>query len=235
MHRSVPSAQRRRYATGNARACRFMPHPVPYRSGVAIVVFLLWHACATAQVFVGESPSGGAVVLSNFRTSETPTLLLSSPVEAPPQQPQPSSADARPVTPASSRFDRWRALIDGVAAAVDISPRLVHAVIAAESNYDPSAVSPKGAIGLMQLMPATAQRFGVQDPFVVRDNIYAGASYLKWLMNYFHGDLELVLAAYNAGEQAVVRAGHKVPRYAETQAYVRRIMADLRASGSNPL
>lgn len=200
-----------------------------------MVVGLLCHACATAQVFVGESPSGGAVVLSNFQTSETPTLLLSSPVDATPQPPRPSSADARQVAPASNRADRWRALIDGVAVAVDISPSLVHAVISAESNYDPSAVSPKGAVGLMQLMPATAQRFGVQDPFVVRDNVYAGARYLKWLMDYFHGDLELVLAAYNAGEQAVVKAGHRVPRYAETQAYVRRIMADLRASGSNPL
>lgn len=118
---------------------------------------------------------------------------------------------------------------------MDISPRLVHAVISAESNYNPTAVSPKGAIGLMQLMPATARRFGVQDPFVVRDNVYAGASYLKWLMGYFHGDLELVLAAYNAGEQAVVRAGHKVPRYAETQAYVQRVMTDLRTSGALPL
>lgn len=235
MHPSVPSAQRRRYATGNARAGRVMSRPFLYRAGVGMVVGLLWHACATAQVFVGDGPTGGSVVLSNFQTSETPTLLLSPPVGASHEEAQPSTAKAVTETPASARADRWRTLIDSVAASVDISPRLVHAVIAAESNYDPSAVSRRGAIGLMQLMPATAQRFGVQDPFVARDNVYAGASYLKWLMNYFHGDVELALAAYNAGEQAVVRAGHKVPRYAETQAYVRRIMASLRASGGNPL
>lgn len=87
----------------------------------------------------------------------------------------------------------------------------------------------------MQLLPATAKRFGVSDPFVERDNLFAGASYLKWLMGYFEGDVELVLAAYNAGEQAVVKAGRRVPQYPETQAYVRRIMADLRSTGALPL
>jgi soluble lytic murein transglycosylase-like protein len=87
----------------------------------------------------------------------------------------------------------------------------------------------------MQLLPATAKRFGIKDPFVARDNVFAGASYLKWLMGFFSGDIELVLAAYNAGEQAVIRAGRKVPQYPETQAYVRRIMADLRSTGSLPM
>ncbi len=125
-------------------------------------------------------------------------------------------------------------MIDSIASTVEVTPRLLHAVISVESNYDAKAVSPRGAVGLMQLLPATAKRFGVNDPFIERDNIYAGASYLKWLMGYFDGDIELVLAAYNAGEQAVVRAGRKIPQYPETQAYVRRVMANLKTTETLP-
>ncbi len=137
--------------------------------------------------------------------------------------------------PVAQNVVRLHRMIDAVAASVNIAPRLIHAVIAAESNYQSKVVSPRGAIGLMQLMPETARRFGVHDPFVERDNVLAGASYLKWLMRFFDGDLELVLAAYNAGETAVVKAGRKVPQYPETQNYVRRIMADLQSAGPIPL
>jgi soluble lytic murein transglycosylase-like protein len=82
----------------------------------------------------------------------------------------------------------------------------------------------------MQLMPATATRFGARDPYVARQNVLAGASYLKWLMSQFGNDLELVLAAYNAGEQAVLKAGGKIPPYAETQAYVPRVLAYMRCA-----
>lgn len=205
------------------------------KGGLLVALSLVALAEASAQVYVGTNTSGGGVVLSNFQTQETPDLLVSAPVEATPRPSSNAQAEPRSVTRTSARADRWREVIDAVATSVDISPKLVHAVISAESNYDPKAVSPKGAIGLMQLLPATARRFGVKDPFVVRDNVYAGASYLKWLMGYFRGDLELVLAAYNAGEHAVVKAGHKVPMYPETQTYVRRIMANLRASDALPL
>lgn len=126
-------------------------------------------------------------------------------------------------------------MIDSIASTVEVAPRLLHAVISVESNYDAKAVSPRGAVGLMQLLPATAKRFGVTDPFIERDNVYAGASYLKWLIGYFDGDIELALAAYNAGEQAVVKAGRKIPQYPETQAYVRRVMAILKTTGTLPL
>jgi soluble lytic murein transglycosylase-like protein len=105
--------------------------------------------------------------------------------------------------------------------------RLLHAVIAVESDYDAKAVSPKGAQGLMQLMPATAQRFGVANPFDPRENVRGGALYLKWLLDLFGGDLQLAIAGYNAGEQAVIRAGYRVPPYAETQKYVPRVMSRL--------
>lgn len=232
MNRFVRSLHRRLRPTAAATHCAFG------RSMHAVGLFaagLVLHAGVSAQVYIGAGPTGDSVVLSNFQTQETPTLLLSKPVEDASRTLPSTQTASKVVVEASSRSDRWREVIDAVATTVDVSPKLVHAVISAESNYDPKAISPKGAIGLMQLMPATARRFGVKDPFVVRDNVYAGASYLKWLMGYFQGDVELVLAAYNAGEQAVVKAGHKVPQYPETQNYVRRIMASLRASNALPL
>jgi soluble lytic murein transglycosylase-like protein len=103
-----------------------------------------------------------------------------------------------------------------------IDPQLVHAVITAESNYDPTAVSPKGAIGLMQLMPATAERLGV-DPWNPRENVEGGVRYLKELLAMF-GDVSLALAAYNAGEGAVMKYGRQIPPYRETQQYVARVL-----------
>ncbi len=191
---------------------------------------------AHGQVYVGGDPSVGAIVLSNFPSPQAHELLLPAVKELGVDGAiRPDMALLRSVTKPPIRAEQLRDVIESVARTVDIAPSLIHAVISAESNYDAKAVSPKGAIGLMQLMPATARRFGVRDAFVVQDNVLAGASYLKWLMGYFKGDIELVLAAYNAGEQAVVRAGHKVPRYPETQAYVRRIMEELRSSDSLPL
>ena len=110
---------------------------------------------------------------------------------------------------------------------------LLHAIIAVESAYDARAVSSKGAQGLMQLMPATAQRFGVLDPFDPHENVRAGARYLKALMAQFNGDLKLTLAAYNAGESAVVRYGNRVPPFAETQKYVPKVMARLQRAASS--
>lgn len=192
------------------------------------------------QVFVGMAQSNGSVVLSNFQSQDAPQLLLarrdSGGVEVGVGIAEPVKAKlGYSVLNLPARADPFRGVIENVAQTVDIAPQLIHAVISAESNYNARAVSPKGAVGLMQLMPATASRFGVKDPFVIQDNVLGGASYLKWLMGYFKGNIELVLAAYNAGENAVVRAGHKVPNYPETQAYVRRIMADLRSTNSLPL
>jgi hypothetical protein len=113
-----------------------------------------------------------------------------------------------------------------------IDVELLQALIAAESGFNSTAISPKGALGLMQLMPATAQRYGVhgdkkisqqQKLFDPQTNIYAGSRYLRDLLNMFHGKLDLALAAYNAGEGAVQRAGNKIPNYPETQNYVRTV------------
>ena len=103
-----------------------------------------------------------------------------------------------------------------------VDPRLVLAVISVESAFNPNAISPKKAQGLMQLMPGTAERFGVKQLFDPVENIRGGMAYLRWLLAFFEGDVPLVLAAYNAGERAVERF-RGIPPYAETRAYVRRI------------
>ena len=111
---------------------------------------------------------------------------------------------------------------------------LVHAVIAAESNYQKNAVSPKGAIGLMQVMPETGARYGVLRAKLAKPdtNIGTGTRYLADLLDLFNGNLELALAGYNAGENAVIRHGMRIPPFAETRAYVarvKRLYADLHA------
>ncbi len=115
-------------------------------------------------------------------------------------------------------------LVRKLAPEYGVSPRLVMAVIRAESNFEPTAVSPKNAQGLMQLIPETSARFNVKKPFDPEQNIRGGMSYLRWLLAYFEGNVPLVAAAYNAGEGAVNRF-RGVPPYAETRDYVKRIMS----------
>lgn len=119
--------------------------------------------------------------------------------------------------------------IDAAASVWGVSGALVRAVIQVESEFDRNAVSSKGARGLMQLMPFTAIRFGVQDAFDARQNIFAGVQYLRLLLDMFGGDVALALAGYNAGENAVLRYGG-IPPYKETQGYVRKTQS-LLASG----
>jgi hypothetical protein len=108
----------------------------------------------------------------------------------------------------------------------EVDPALVHAVIAAESGYNPKAVSNKGAIGLMQIMPDTGRRFGAKtkDLYSPGENIAVGVRYLAELIEMFDGDIVLAIASYNAGENAVIRFGRKVPPYPETRAYVPRVL-----------
>jgi soluble lytic murein transglycosylase-like protein len=115
-------------------------------------------------------------------------------------------------------------LVAETAAAYKVDPKLVLAVIAAESAFQTDAVSPRNARGLMQLMPETAQRFGVKNVFDAGENIRGGTQYLRWLLTYFEDDLSLTLAAYNAGEGAVARYGG-IPPFPETRAYVQKVRA----------
>ena len=129
----------------------------------------------------------------------------------------PVAAPALPNKPFSSE-------IDVAARAAGVDPALVHAIIAVESAYRPAAISPKGAIGLMQLMPATAQRHGVADPARVADNLRAGARHLRALLDRYGMRLDLVLAAYNAGEGAVQKHNNAIPPYPETRSYVPAVL-----------
>ena len=110
--------------------------------------------------------------------------------------------------------------IDAIAKRHGVDPLLVRAIIRVESNFDPKAVSPKGAVGLMQLMPETAMRYGVENRFDATQNIDGGVRYMRDLMAMFNGNLSLALAAYNAGEGAVLKYGRRIPPYPETQQYV---------------
>lgn len=124
-------------------------------------------------------------------------------------------------------------IVERVAAEQALPPELIHSVIQVESNYNPSAVSPKGAQGLMQLMPDTARRFGVPDTFDPAANIQGGAKYLKYLLELYKGDYPRALAAYNAGEKAVAKYGG-VPPYAETKDYVAKVQRRLQAAKPAP-
>lgn len=200
------------------------------------------HACAWLCLF-GASPvlaqiysSGtagpdGSVTLSNFASPSTPVLLL--PPELPatdPASPTPAVAEAigtgrvrppvaRPLPPSTA------ALISSIARDYAVAETLVKAVIAAESGFDPNARSNKGAMGLMQLMPETARRYGVRNAYAVEENLRAGTAYLRRLLDLYAGDVTLALAAYNAGEGAVSRAGLRIPDIAETRAYVPKVLS----------
>jgi len=135
------------------------------------------------------------------------------------------------------------AMVDAIATDEGVDPYLARAVIQAESAFYTKARSRAGALGLMQLMPQTAERFGVVDPFDPRQNITGGVRYLRWLMNAFQGDLPRVIAAYNSGENNVIKY-KGIPPFAETRAYVPRVMdlytrrlvqADPKAAGSMDL
>jgi len=145
-------------------------------------------------------------------------------------------SNAHPVAgkPAPQAID---AAVRQIAFEQSLPPELLHSVIQVESNYNPGAVSRKGAQGLMQLIPETARRFGVLDSFDPVDNIQGGAKYLKYLLDLYQGDYPRALAAYNAGEKAVAKYGG-VPPYPETQNYVaqvkKRLDAERTHSGAKP-
>ncbi len=123
-----------------------------------------------------------------------------------------------------ARSSVYDPIIEHAAASQAIEANLLRAVIVVESGFNSRAVSPRGAVGLMQLMPATARRFGASNLYDPGQNVVAGACYLKFLMHRFGNDLRLALAAYNAGEDAVDRSGGRIPAFSETQAYVPRVM-----------
>jgi soluble lytic murein transglycosylase-like protein len=135
----------------------------------------------------------------------------------------PSYVTTRPAAPGSA--SRYEGLIRDFSAQRSLRPELVRAVIQVESGFNPRALSPKGAMGLMQLMPQTARELGVRDPYDPEDNIRGGTKYLRQLLDKYDGREELALAAYNAGPGAVDKYGESIPPYRETKDYVRKVNA----------
>lgn len=135
-----------------------------------------------------------------------------------------------PRQPRREDVARFTPLIEEAARLNGLDPLLLHAVVRAESGYNPNALSVKGASGLMQLLPVTAKRYGVKDIFDPRENLQGGAKYLKDLLELFEHNLELALAGYNAGEGSVIRAGKRVPNFRETLAYVPKVLDFYRAA-----
>jgi soluble lytic murein transglycosylase-like protein len=130
-----------------------------------------------------------------------------------------------------ARATQYDSIIEKAAVSAAVEPNLLRAVIVVESGFNSRAVSKRGAVGLMQLMPATASRFGVANRYDPIQNIRGGAAYLKFLMDRFGQNMRLALAAYNAGEEAVDRNGGQIPPFSETMAYVPRVMKIYRMLG----
>lgn len=184
--------------------------------------------CPTTQI-TPDSPPREAQQLQLYSqtVAQSPVILENSPRPTPPPQAAPLSSPRRAAPKAELRALQLAPDVDTVARRYDIDPLLLHAIAHVESRHDTKAVSKAGAMGVMQVMPATAGRFGVSNPQSLHDartNLEVSASYLKTLQQRFGNDLSLVLAAYNAGEGAVERHGRRVPPFAETRRYVRDVM-----------
>ena len=160
--------------------------------------------------------SAGVTHFTNVPVDGRYRLLLATPPEEQQGAVQPEKWLAK-----SAQFDSF---IDQAARSHAVRPELVRAVIVVESAFNPNAVSNRGAMGLMQLRPATARRYGAANAFDPEQNIRAGVHYLRDLLTRYGNNLELTLAAYNAGEDAVERYGHSIPPFAETQHYVPTVL-----------
>jgi len=185
---------------------------VTFILAVVIAIVCGWPAEATAQLRTRIDANGVEWITNPVSGKAAAVQPLATTGEAPASK---SAAPSRP-----SAYDD---LIREHAAHYDVNPGLVRAVVQVESNFNASARSPKGAMGLMQLMPATAQQFGVANPFDPSENIRGGTAYLRQLLDRYDNDKRLALAAYNAGPGAVDKYGETVPPYRETREYVARV------------
>jgi soluble lytic murein transglycosylase-like protein len=178
---------------------------------IATVVAALAPRAADAQIYVSRD-AHGTLVFSDQK------------IDQPIRVYEVAGAPAyRTTKPVSSSAAGYEPLVREHAANNALRPELVRAVIQVESGFNPRATSPKGAMGLMQLMPATARELGVRNPYDPADNIRGGTKYLRQLLDKYRGNEELALAAYNAGSGAVDKYGERVPPYRETVDYVRKV------------
>ena len=180
---------------------------------------LLLAGAAQADVFVSMDAKGNYVLSNVHRPGRHYERVIHEPEAAV------VSLDQQPQMIAAQPYAE---LVSAAATANQLPAALLHAVIQTESSYNPSAVSPKGAGGLMQLMPDTAREMGVNNVYDPKANIQGGARYLKRLMTLFDNDIALAVAAYNAGPQAVLSRGGVIPPFAETQRYVPSVLRQYR-------
>lgn len=171
---------------------------------------------AGSDVYVAHDELGSPRY-ANYPLDKNYVLLSKDPLSSTPRTTQ-AAADSH------AKETKLSLIIDHYARRYQVSPALVSAIISIESGYDPLAVSPKGARGVMQLMPATAISYGAVDPHDAEQNIAAGVRYLKSLITRYKGNVALALAAYNAGEGTVRRHGASIPPYRETMLYVPAVM-----------
>lgn len=186
-----------------------------------VAIFCLTVAPLGWADIYGYTDEAGTLVLSDVKSDNRYALLLQTEIIKQPELAVPQ---------AGGRINwenqkRYLHLVSAAARRFDIDEALLHALISTESGYEPAAVSKKGAIGLMQVMPGTGKRYGVTNLSDPSQNIQAGARYLRDLLHQFDHDLKLALAAYNAGENAVLRYGRQVPPYRETERYVPRVLS----------
>lgn len=207
--------------------------PLSLRAGVlaSLIVSLACPGSASAQVF-GAVRQNGLVVLTNLpkETSETSLKLIvaAPPAEQPDNESIASGLESNAVGVGDIDTSPFAEIVTEASRKWKVRPELLQAVIAVESGFNPLAISKRGARGLMQLMPGTAKRFAAGDLFDPRTNVLAGAQYLRTLLDLFDDNVELAVAAYNAGEQSVINAGYRVPAIPETKAYVPAVMARYR-------
>jgi hypothetical protein len=188
------------------------------------LTLLLATLCVISNVAQGDiysfTDANGAQSFSNVPTDERYILMLRTD-----EFKEPVKSDVSTSNNSNRSQQRFFAPeINRAAMIYHLDPALLHAVIATESGYEANAVSRKGAMGLMQLMPETARRYGATDPFNPAQNIHAGAQYLNSLLRRFGNNLYLALAAYNSGEANVVKYGQRITPFAETTAYVPKVM-----------
>ena len=198
---------------------------IMYMSFAVLLISLVFPVWVTAQQPLLSPPDRPPVPLSDSDQLQAEAQSKTKPAGDPSISKAPITVPAWSFVGGPSSGDGTvDAIVREAALRYGVDPRLVLLVMQAESGFRLRAVSPKGATGLMQLMPATAARLGVTNILDARENIFGGVKYLRWLLDRFGGDVRLALAGYNAGEHAVESHGNQVPPILETQNYVRSIV-----------
>jgi hypothetical protein len=196
---------------------------MPGATQLVLVLLVSVASTSTGQVYTRRNANG---VVEATNVPDSPGFLLTYPGKG-------TLIHSRGFQRNRAYWSMYDHHVEEAARLHQVSPDLVKAIIAVESEFDQWAVSSKGARGLMQLMPDTAHRLGVADSFDARQNIFGGTQYLRMLLDQFGGDVDLALAAYNAGPNTVLRYGG-IPPYRETRGYVQKVQAQLGAGSSAP-